>query len=271
MRLKSIGIGIVLASSCCLTGCVTPKSLVTTYDRKLSALLGKSWVMAPLPDSKLTPGSIIQIDPVAGHTNLVDIRWLGDLSSCGVPASAVVVKPGSVPGIGTNTSATLDSNVSGSLLKGIGAALSAAKSTVLTMTNASDDSLNLIMFNAWLSIPTNNALFNGTCHAIMTSANVYLIEEAFVVSKGSLALKNSAGANVSFTPPVGSSVLTAGFKSSVNSDGTLDISSPITFAVRRMRQVNNITWAALGSIDNSTAPNDVQILSGKTVRSITSN
>jgi hypothetical protein len=83
------------------------------------------------------------------------------------------------------------------------------------------------------------------CGPTAAQPNVYVIEEAFVVSNGTLSVENKAGVKLELTPPTGMP-FKGGVDASGRSSGDLSITQPVVLAIKRMRQVDSMTWGTLG-------------------------
>lgn len=237
----------------------------------LMSALGKGWVEAPLPDSKLGPGAIVQMTPVDEKT--VDLRWLGSLQeSCGLPENVISIKSGDVPGVVTGKDYSIGAKVAASIAKigvGVGAEAKGARSATLTIGAASADAFDLIRFRGWLAVPANAASLTASCGSTLSEPNIYVIQEAFVISDGSFSFRNEAGAKIAVDLPPNVPVQ-VGTDASGKTTGDLLIKKPIVFAFHRIQQVKDGKFSTLGgSRSASEADEASSVLAGKTIRNIT--
>jgi len=238
----------------------------------LSAVLGAGWRIVPLPNTKLNPGAIVQLTPVGAPTiadaKTVDLLWLGMLQDCGVPASALAVEGGAVPAITSGRSYSIGTNVAAALT-GIGPSIAAnaTRTTQLRIDQASDVSVNLINLDTWLANPANmQALQFSPCGHFLAQPNVYTIEEAFIVFKGSYAFTDAAGATLAVTPAPGVPVTVSGSVSG-GANESLQIDQPIVFAIRNMRPFSGgfapVATATASGREEAPAPAATSPLAGK--------
>ena len=218
--------------------------------------LGPSWTMVPLPNSALLPGAIVRIVPPAAGASpqaggQIDLRWLGRLADCGVPASVVVVSDAVVPGITSGSTFSLDASL-GAKLAGVSAQLSGNVSSTadFTITTSTDSVLDFIGFEAWANALPNAAALATACGAILNQPGVYVVQEAFVISAGSYSFKTDAGAKIGVTPPPNVPV-TASLGGDSGSSGSLAITSPVVFALKVLQPLpqGGFQVAALGQAE----------------------
>ncbi len=215
-----------------VAGCTPPPP---TRPPQLGDILGSQWTLLPLPNSKITPGAVVQIAPATGNSGAVDILWLGSLdSSCQVPADILGIQSGIVPGLTSGTSVTVSADV-GAAIAGVslGAAGDVQKTSTLTINKASVNSINLISLDNWLQDPANGKAFQSRCGSILARPNMYAVEEAFVISDGTYAFRNTADAKLSVRPPPGVPVK-AELGVGGGPTGDLRITQPVVFGLRRM-------------------------------------
>lgn len=252
-----------LAVSAC--GAMEPAQPTFGVPGGLAQSLGPGWVDAPLPDTKLGPGAIVQITPVGKDE--IDLRWLGSLAgSCQVPSSALTVTKGGVGQVRTDREYSIGVQAAASVAK-VGAEVGAkgARSAQLTVKKASADALDLIRFRSWLAVPTNAAGIDTRCGSTLREPNVYVVQEAFVVSDGSFTFLNDAGVKVGVTPPPTVPVK-IGLDASGKSNGDLVITQPIVFAIHRMQQAKDGSFRTLGQESAEVDANSV--LAGKRIRNV---
>ena len=216
-----------------LAGCPGPTHKIAPY---LRDALGLSWTMVPLPNSGMSPGAILQVMPVgtgsAASAAQLDIRWLGRLEDCGVPAAALAVSDAVVPAINAGDTYSIDASL-GASLAGVSGKLGAnASSTAdFVVSKSTDSSLNFIGFQSWAADPGHAAVLGQRCGPSLALPGVYVVQEAFIVSDGSYTFKTTGGGDIAVQPPPNVPVkLSAG--GSTGNTGALTITSPIVFALK---------------------------------------
>ena len=225
-----------------LTACPAPAppNIAPTL-QPLGAALGPAWTIVPLPNTKLTPGAIVQINPLdapaIAQAKTVDIVWLGTLATCGVPDTVLAVTPGDVPGISAGTSYALNADISAKLgPASLDAGANATSTAQLKIDASTDTSLNYVSFSAWVADADNAKAFNAKCRTLLAGANTFVVQEAFVISKGSYSFAKNTGGKLAVTPPPNIPV-----KAEVDANGgptgDLTITQPIVFALKAMQEL----------------------------------
>ena len=218
----------------------------------------------------------MQINPLPGKPGKVDIVWLGSLTtSCKVPADAIGLQSGDMPGFSAGTSVSIDATLAASLASvSLGLGGNFEKSSTLTIRKASLDTINLINLDNWLQTPANRSSFEAACGPVLQQSNVFAVDEAFVIADGTYSIKNTAGAKVAFTPPPNIPVK-ASADASGGSSGDLTITQPVVFALRQMAPFTGSVFAlAARPVPNTDAPTVAlhastrTPLAGKTVEEI---
>jgi hypothetical protein len=230
--------GSVLLSGLSLAGCVVhPKATISD----LSSALGPGWTMAPLPNSALLPGAVVEVTTANGgsitNTSPIQIRWLGSLQDCGVPTDALAVNTASVPGIVSGDTFSLNASIAA---KAVGVSLGSlgvngSDSAHLTINTSSDDSLDYLHFSNWLDDPSNHAAVDKACGSQLTQSNIFIVQEAFVISSGSYNFVDGGGGTISVAPP--NSPVTGSANVAVGNGGTITIGAPTVFALKALQEV----------------------------------
>lgn len=237
--MKKSRVVLILGSVVAIASC-TPAGPQSYKIPWLAEVLPPDWTIIPLPNGSFVPGEIVQIQPVPTRDGkkTVDIGGLGNLvSSCSVPSSVLAIQSGNMPGVKSGKAYNISASI-GLKLARIGADVSGQYSGTTTLTIEKDavPSLNFINVNNW--ILRNRAAFESRCLAWLSKPNVYVIEEAFVVSKGSYSITYKDGATVKVTPGANAPV-TASLGVSNSPTGELNIIEPVAFALRQMGQYSS--------------------------------
>jgi len=219
--------------------------------RKLLESAG-GWVPLPFPDGKYRPGSIIRVDDSG-------LRWIDNLSSCRYPDD--FVERGSIPAINFTKSTAFSADV---LLNyaGIEAGPGFDKIARVTfeVSEHSADALKLLALKVWQEDPANRRAVSSACMEELARPDMYLVTEAFVVSKGTYSLYDETGARLQLTVPALTQLLSLGGNVgyAVTADGKLTISEPSVFAVRRAVRVDD-GFTVLGDSGEEVGTADAEI------------
>ncbi len=228
----------VLLSGLSLAGCAPHSSRIIPG---LGSGLGPGWTMVPLPNSALLPGAVVEVTSADGGTitskGPIQIRWLGSLQDCGVPFDALAVNTASVPGIVSGDTFSLDASVAA---KAAGVSLGTLgvngnDGAHLTIETSSDESLDYLHFSNWLNNPVNHKAINDACGPELTESNVFIVQEAFVISSGSYSFIDAAGGTISVAPP--SSPVNGSADVTIGSNGSITIGAPTVFALKALQEV----------------------------------
>ena len=220
----------ILAGAMLLGGC--PSSPVVP---PLADTLGPSWTMVPLPNTSLVPGAVVQVVQAAGtqaKAGQIDLRLLGRLSDCAVPAAALVVQNAAVPSVTSGSTYGIDASL-GAKLAGVSAQLGGNVSSTANFTigSSTDITLNYIAFQRWATNLANAAALAHACGQILAQAGVFVVQEAFVISSGSYTFQTKSGASIGVTPPPNVPVQ-ATVGATAGSNGALSITQPTVFALK---------------------------------------
>lgn len=232
----------VLGAPLLLCGCPHPGP-VHSLNPTLRDTLGPGWMLVPLPTTALAPGTVVQVTSSDGkplsQASHIDIRRLGSLKQdCKVPASVLQVTDSAVPEISQGSTYSLDASIGADIAKIASIDLSAnTGSTVdFTIKAATDSTLDFIALTNWATDPANAALINQACRGTFSLPNVYVVQEAFVVSNATYTFKDSNGAKISVTPPP--NVPVHGSAGGSNGDnGGLTVTVPTVFALKVLQPV----------------------------------
>jgi len=238
-----------------LVGCKDKQDLQDVYSpqewRNLLESAG-GWVPLPFPDGKYRPGSIIRVDDTG-------LRWIDNLSSCRYPGD--FVERGSIPAINFTKSTAFSADV---LLNYAGIEAGPGFDKVARVTfevsEHSADALKLLALKVWQEDPANRRTVSPVCMEELTKPDMYLVTEAFVVSKGTYSLYDQTGAKLHLTVPALTELLSVGgdVGYSVTADGNLTISEPSVFAVRRAVRVDD-GFSVLGDTGEEAGTADAEI------------
>jgi len=200
--------------------------------------------MVPLPNSSLLPGAVIQVTAGDGKPittgSPLQIRWLGSLQgNCKVPENMLAINAASIPGITSDKTFSFDASIAakaaGLTLGSLGANVS--HDADLSISTSADQSLNYLQFTSWVNDPINHAVVDKACGSILTQPNVFIIQEAFVISAGDYNFKNSGGAKISVAPP--NVPVNGSADVSFANGGTITIKAPTVFALKALQEIES--------------------------------
>lgn len=262
----TLGRAVCVASVCLttLTAASCDDAVQGSYNPPpLAAYLEKDgWVVLPLPDNKAGPASVIQVTQT--DPNRASVRWLGDFRRCGLTNDDLGVVRGRYPSIGVGEEFTVDANAALQLASvSLGPEVSNARSATLKINESGGDALDFIAFSIWMSDPANLKKLPQACTELLSQPNVFLVTEAFRITKGAYEFKDATGAKINLKLPVGTPLnLGAGLK--VGSNGNVVFEDDTYFAVRRVKQVALGSFGTLGA-PPETVPEADGMLKGKPV------
>jgi hypothetical protein len=233
---------ILLGTPLLLCGCPHPTPVQSLYPT-LRDTLGPAWMLVPLPNTALAPGTVVQVTAADGkpltQASRIDIQRLGSLQQdCKVPSTALQVVDSAVPAISQGSTYSLDASIGANIAKIASIDLSAnAGSTVdFTIKAATDSTLDFIALTNWATDPANAVLINQACRSTFALPNVYVVQEAFVVSDATYTFKDSNGAKISVTPPPNVPVH-GSIGGSSDNNGGLTVTAPTVFALKVLQPV----------------------------------
>jgi hypothetical protein len=190
------------------------------------------WISLPAPDGIIKIGSIVSLKQ-SGNGSYI-ISSLGNLGDCGVPISQFVAS-----GPDQTFDASDSETLSGSIKINIANFLpgfdeSDTQSVTLTGVKGHVDNIDIAAINSWLSNKDNATVVGHNCQLILKESDSFIVEQAFVVSAGSIEIKSTRSHGVTLTPPAGGALATIG--ASVGNDGTskLTFTAPVTVSIRKV-------------------------------------
>jgi len=204
-----------------------------------------NWIALPIPDSKMGPGAVVKVTK-SGAT--VEARWLGDFRRCGVTDKDMGVVKGKFPALGVGEDFSVKASFAASLLERLGLRAEAEKvnGAVLKIDEAGGDAIDLLALKIWLEMPANKKNFPAACNDFLAQDDVYLVSEAFRISKGSYELIDKNGAKLSLNAAVAGKSIDADFSGSIGSNGALAVAGDFYFGVRRVKRLASGGFATLG-------------------------
>lgn len=224
----------ILAALLCLfmvfsPGCPSGIRIITVYQPKelVEFFREINFTPLPFPDSKYKPGAIIRVTD--------DIKYVDDLTSCGYPLSEFQ-EEGYIPPIIFTKKVEFGASAIINI-KGVttGPNFERISKVRLEITDHGADAFRLIKLKVWMEDPDNIGKVSQVCMDELLKKDVYLITEAFRVSKAKYTLYDKTGAAIKIETPVLGNLLKfqPDVKYEVTSDGSLVIEQPVYLAVRK--------------------------------------
>jgi hypothetical protein len=187
------------------------------------------WVSLPLPDKRMGPGSIIRITKKEGA---VAMQWLGDLRRCGIPDREIRYVRGKYAAIGIGESFGVKTSVAARFIAKLEgtADFENAGGAIMRIESSGGDALDFDALTNWMAKPGAAQRMPQACTNLLAQDDIYLVSEAFRVSKASYGLVDKSGAKLAVT---GGAFGPAGARSS----GTLSVADDLYVGVRGVKQL----------------------------------
>jgi hypothetical protein len=187
------------------------------------------WVSLPLPDKRMGPGSVIRVTRKDGA---VIMQWLGDLRRCGIPDREFRYVRGKYSAIGIGESFGIKASIAAGFiakLEGI-ADFEKAGGAIMQIEDSGGDAVDFDALTNWISKSGTAQRMPQVCNNFLAEEDIYLVSEAFRISKASYGLVDKNGAKLTV---MGGAFGQAGSRSS----GTLSVKDDLYFGVRRVKQL----------------------------------
>lgn len=219
----------VSVPGCCLIRKGSGLGKLYTPKEWIRLLKSKGFTPVPFPDSKYVPGSIIKVTDDEG------VSWIDDLSSCRYPLSEFELKS-YIPTI------TFTKNIEYGAstvinIRGItaGPGFDRVSKVRMEITDHGADAFRLIKLEVWMEDPDNREKVSQKCMDYLLQPDIYLVNEAFRVSKGTYTLFDKTGAAIKLeTPTIGNLLqFQPEVKYEITNDGSLIIEQPVVLAIRK--------------------------------------
>jgi hypothetical protein len=187
------------------------------------------WVSLPLPDKRMGPGSVIKLTKKDGA---VAVQWLGDLRRCGITDREFGYVRGKYSAIGIRESFGVKASIAaGYIAKLEGTAdLEKAGDAIMQIEDSGGDAVDFDALMNWVAKPGAAERMSRLCNSFLAQEDIYLVSEAFRISKARYGLVDKNGAKLAVT---GGAFGQTGSRSS----GTLSVTEDLYFGVRRVKQL----------------------------------
>jgi hypothetical protein len=224
-----------------------PKPL-TTY------LNDHNWTALSIPDSKMQPGSVIKVKKLK---DFVEVQWLGDIRRCGINDQELGVIRGKYPKLGIGESFEVKASLFASVLNlfRINAGADKISGAILNMEDSGGDAIDFLAFLMWVA--SNGNRLQAVCGNLLGQDDVYLVTEAFRISKGSYQLLDKNGAKVELSASVTGKSLDSQLEGTIGTKGELVIAGDFYFGVRRAKMVSPGVFTSLGAAQDVPEADDL--------------
>ena len=222
--------GIILAGIGMATAISISSAQTIFQPRPLQQFLEENgWVSLPVPDKKMGPGSVIKVTKKEGA---VSVQWLGDLRRCGITDEEFRYVRGKYPAIGIGKSFRVGTSIAAGFIAKLEGTVDFEKASgaVLQIEDSGGDAVDLLALAIWMARPGTAQRLPKTCNNFWAQENIYLVSEAFRISKANYDLVDKNGGKLAVT---GAAFGRAGSSSS----GTLSVIDDVYFGVRRVKQL----------------------------------
>jgi hypothetical protein len=187
------------------------------------------WVSLPLPDKRMGPGSVIKVTKKDGA---VIMQWLGDLRRCGISDREFRYVRGKYSAIGIGESFGVKTSIAAQFIAKLEgtADFEKAGGAIVQIEASGGDAVDFDALTNWMAKPGAAQRMPQVCNNFLAQEDIYLVSEAFRISKASYGLVDKNGAKLAVT---GGAFGQAGSRSS----GTLSVKDDLYFGVRRVKQL----------------------------------
>jgi len=187
------------------------------------------WVSLPLPDKRMGPGSVVKVTKKDGA---VIVQWLGDLRRCGITDWEFRYARGKYPAIGIGESFGIKASIAANFVTKLGdtADFEKAGGAIMQIEASGGDAVDFDALTNWMAKSGTAQRIPQVCNNFLAQEDIYLVSEAFRISKASYGLVDKNGAKLTVT---GGAFGQVGSRSS----GTLSVIDDLYFGVRRVKQL----------------------------------
>jgi hypothetical protein len=186
------------------------------------------WVSLPLPDKRMGPGSVIKVTKKDGA---VTMQWLGDLRRCGITDREFGYVRGKYSAIGIRESFGVKASVAAGYIAKLEGTVDLEKAggAIMQIDDSGGDAVDFDAFANWLAKPDAAQRMSRVCSNFLDQEDIYLVSEAFRISKARYGLVDKDGAKLAVTG--------GAFGQDSRSSGTLSVIDDLYFGVRRVMQL----------------------------------
>ncbi len=190
-------------------------------------LEANDWVSLSLPDKRMGPGSVIKVTKKDG---VVTMQWLGDLRRCGITDREFHYVRGKYPAIGIRESFGVKASVAAGYIAKLEGSVDLEKAgiAIMQIDDSGGDAVDFDALTNWMAKSDAAQRMPRVCSNFLDQDDVYLVSEAFRVSKARFGIVDKNGAKLAVT---GGAFGEDGSRSS----GTLNVIDDLYFGVRHVK------------------------------------
>jgi hypothetical protein len=187
------------------------------------------WVSLPQPEKRMGPGSVIKVTTKDAS---VVMQWLGDLRRCGITDREFRYVRGKYPAIGIGKSFVTKASIAAGFIARLEGKVDFEKAggAIMQIEDSGGDAVDFDALKNWIAKSRAGQRMSRVCNDFLIQEDVYLVSEAFRISKASYGLVDKDGAKLTVT---GGAFGQAGSGFS----GTLSVIDDLYFGVRRVKQL----------------------------------
>jgi hypothetical protein len=214
------GIGVAVAIS-------MSSAQTMSQPRPLNQFLEENgWVPLRMPDRRMGPGSVIR---ATKKDNAVSVQWLGNLRRCGITDGEFGFVRGKYPSIGIGLAFGVKASMTAGYIAKLGGTVDfeRADRAIVQIEGSGGDAVDLAALAAWLAKPGASRRMSPVCNNFLTQNDVYLVSEAFRISKAVYDLVDKDGTRLAV----------AGAAFAQTGSGTLSVAEDLYVGVRRVKQL----------------------------------
>jgi hypothetical protein len=187
------------------------------------------WVSLPVPDKRMEPGSVVKVTKQGGA---VTMQWLGNLRGCGITDREFRYVRGKYSAIGIGDSFGIKASIAVRyIVKLEGTAdFEKAGGAIMQIEDSGGDGVDFDALTNWMARSSAARRMSQVCNTFLAQEDIYLVSEAFRISKASYGLVDKSGAKLTITAGA------FGQAGSRSSD-TLSVVEDLYFGVRHVKQL----------------------------------
>jgi hypothetical protein len=187
------------------------------------------WVSLPLPDKRMGPGSVIKVTKKDGA---VSMQWLGDLRRCGITDREFRYVRGKYSAIGIGESFGIKVSIAAGYIAKLEGTVDfeEAGGAIMQIEDSGGDAVDFDALTNWIAKSGVAQRMPQVCNNFLAREDIYLVSEAFRISKASYGVVDKNGAKLAVT---GGAFGQAGSRSS----STLSVKDDLYFGVRRVKRL----------------------------------
>jgi hypothetical protein len=187
------------------------------------------WVSLPLPDKRMAPGSVAKVTKKDGA---IAMQWLGDLRGCGITDREFRYVRGKYSAIGIGDSFGIKASIASRYIARLDgtADFEKAGGAIMRIEESGGDAVDFDALTNWMARSGAARQMPQVCNNLLAQEDIYLVSEAFRISRASYGLVDKNGARLTIT---GGAFGQAGSRSS----GTLSVVDDLYFGVRHVKQL----------------------------------